>query len=155
MSKKSLTNGLARLQPSALRGVVASRPAASSQRGVSLVEVMIVVAIMAMLAGGVAVFALPQFRKAQVDTAVTGARTMRRAVQTWQMMNSETTCPTVSMLIEQKQLDRGSSTDDPWGQQYELDCSDDEVFVLSFGPDRKKGTQDDIRVPEELARNQG
>ena len=45
-----------------------------AQRGVTLFEVLIVVAILAMVAGGVAVFALPRFREAQVDTAVTGAR---------------------------------------------------------------------------------
>lgn len=155
MSKRNFKMLLAKFEACGGKSFVTARARIPAQRGVSLVEVMIVVAIMAMLAGGVAVFALPQFRKAQVDTAVTGARTMRRAVQTWQMMNSETTCPTVSMLIEQKQLDRGSSTDDPWGQQYELDCSDDEVWVQSFGPDRKKGTQDDIRVPEDLAGNRG
>jgi prepilin-type N-terminal cleavage/methylation domain-containing protein len=35
------------------------------RRGVTLVEVLIVVAIIAMVAGGVAVFALPKFRVAQ------------------------------------------------------------------------------------------
>jgi len=47
-----------------------------------------------------------------------------------------------------KQLDTGQNTNDPWGQAYNLNCSDDEVTVLSNGPDKKKGTKDDIAVPK-------
>lgn len=155
MSNQNSQNLLAGFQ--ARRSVVgaASWSKRAAQRGVSLVEVMIVVAIMAMIAGGVALSVVPQFSKAQRETALTGGRTMRRAVQSWQMLNGEVTCPTVSMLIEQKMLDRGMKTDDPWGQPYEFNCSDDEVWVLSYGPDKKKGTKDDVSVPENLAGNQG
>ena len=67
------------------------------ERGVTLFEVMIVVAILAMVAGGVAVFALPKFKEAQIKEAKTGARVIRTAVQHWQVSNSESTCPTVQL----------------------------------------------------------
>lgn len=35
---------------------------------------------------------------------------------------------------------------DPWGQPYQLDYTSDEVVVVSPGPDRQGGTEDDIRV---------
>ena len=117
-------------------------------RGVTLFEVLIVVAILAMVAGGVAVFALPRFQDAQKKTAEAGARTIRMAVQQWQQINNETSCPTVSQLIQDKQLDNGQNTNDPWGQAYNLNCSDDAVTVSSNGPDKKKGTKDDIAVPK-------
>lgn len=117
-------------------------------RGVTLFEVLIVVAILAMVAGGVAVFALPRFQDAQRKTAEAGARTIRMAVQQWQAANNETTCPTISQLIQDKQLDTGQNTNDPWGQAYNLQCTDDEVTVLSNGPDKKKGGKDDIVVPK-------
>ena len=117
-------------------------------RGVTLFEVLIVVAILAMVAGGVAVFALPKFQESQKKVAENGARTMRMAVQQWQAANNETSCPTVSQLIQDKQLDTGQNTNDPWGQAYNLNCSDDEVTVISNGPDKKKGTKDDIAVPK-------
>jgi general secretion pathway protein G len=120
-------------------------------RGVTLFEVLIVVAILAMVAGGVAVFALPRFQDSQKKTAEAGARTIRMAVQQWQAANNETSCPTVSQLIQDKQLDSGQNTNDPWGQAYNLNCSDDEVTVLSNGPDKKKGTKDDIAVPKAAA----
>ena len=52
--------------------------------------------IIAMVAGSVTVFALPKFREAQVKSAETGARVIRSAVQDWQRVNNETTCPTLS-----------------------------------------------------------
>ncbi len=120
------------------------------QRGVTLVEVLIVVAIIAMVAGGVAVLAIPKFREAQVTSTKTAARVIRTAVQQWQMTNGDT-CPTVSQLIQDKQLDPGQNTDDPWGQAFVISCGEDVVTVSSYGPDKKQGTKDDITVPEGAA----
>jgi hypothetical protein len=35
---------------------------------------------------------------------------------------------------------------DPWGSTYQLEASKDSVWTVSFGPDRVRGTPDDIRV---------
>jgi general secretion pathway protein G len=118
------------------------------EAGVTLFEVLIVVAILAMVAGGVAVFALPKYREAQISSAETGARVIRTAVQNWQAGNNETTCPTISQLVQEKHLDPGQNTNDSWGQAYQLQCTDDDVVIVSSGPDKKKGTKDDIRVPK-------
>ena len=120
-------------------------------RGVTLVEVLIVVAIIAMVAGGVAGFALPKYREAQKTTAKTGARVIRTAVQQWQASNNEVSCPTMSQLVQEKVLDPGANTADPWGSAYVLSCTEDDVMVTSLGPDKKKGTKDDIKVPEGMA----
>jgi len=117
-------------------------------RGVTLVEVLIVVAIIAMVASGVAVFALPQFKKAQIKTAATGASVIRGAIQNWQRENGDSTCPTIAQLVQEKELDPAMNTADPWGEQYVLTCADDDVTVSSNGPDKKRGTPDDIRVPK-------
>ncbi len=119
------------------------------QRGLTLVEIMIVVAIIAMVTGGVAVFAIPKFKEAQISTAETGARVIRTAVQQWQMATSEySECPTVSQLVQDKHLDKGQNTDDPWGEPFVISCQDDDVTVGSKGPDKKQGTKDDIAVPK-------
>ncbi len=125
--------------------------ALARRRGVTLVEVLIVVAIIAMIAGGVTVFALPKYRDAQKTTAETGARVIRQAVQSWQATNNEVACPTVSQLVQEKQLDPGANTNDPWGTPYVLNCSEDDVTVISAGPDKKKGTKDDLRVPKSMS----
>ncbi len=126
-------------------GLAAARRAAA--RGVTLVEVLIVVAIIAMVAGGVAVFAFPRFKDAQIKTAQTGALTVRQAAQTWQASGGDG-CPTVVQLVQEKYLDPGSSTQDPWGADYTVVCTDDEVIVTSNGPDKKSGSADDIQVPQ-------
>lgn len=118
------------------------------QAGVTLVEVLIVVAIMAMLAGGVAVFALPKFREAQESTAKSAAQTIRHAIHEWQRVNNEVSCPTMDQLVKEKHIDSATNTEDPWGEPYHLTCTEDEVIVRSSGADKKRGTKDDISVPK-------
>ena len=124
-------------------------------RGVTLFEVLIVVAILAMIAGGVAFFALPRFREAQQKTAVSSAQIIRKAAELWQANNNETSCPTVSQLVQEKLLDPGQNTSDPWGQSYTLTCTDEDVTVSSNGADKKKGTKDDVMVPKAATANTG
>jgi len=118
------------------------------ERGVTLFEVLIVVAILAMIAGGVAFFALPQFNKAKVNTSEGAARVIRQAASQWQATNNETSCPTMSQLVQDKLLDPGQNTADPWGQPFSITCGDEDVMVVSGGPDKKKGTKDDIVIPK-------
>jgi general secretion pathway protein G len=120
-------------------------------RGVTLFEVLIVVAILAMVAGGVAFFALPKFKEAQVKTAESAARIIRQAAQSWQATNSDGGCPTVSQLVQDKLLDPGQNTADPWGQAFIISCTDEDVLVTSTGGDKKKGTKDDVMVPKSVA----
>lgn len=123
----------------------------AAQAGVTLVEVLIVVAIMALLASGVGFFAVPKYKQAQIDTALQSARGLRTAIQDWQRLNNEATCPTLSQLIEGKQVDSASNTSDPWAQEWIFACTDDEVFVQSAGPDKKQGTADDLSIPKVAA----
>jgi general secretion pathway protein G len=118
----------------------------TAERGTTLVEVLIVVAIIAMVAGGVAFFAFPKFKESQIKAATTGARVIRGAAQNWQMTNDG--CPTISQLIQDKQLDKAQDTNDPWGGDYTIVCTDDDIVVSSDGADKKKGSADDVSVPK-------
>ena len=88
-----------------MRRVLARSSVRRAARGVTLVEVLIVVAIMAMIAGGVSLVALPKFREAQKSTAETSAKQLRRAIQNWQRVNNEISCPTISQLIDSREVD--------------------------------------------------
>lgn len=120
----------------------------ATQAGVTLIEVMIVVAIMAMLAGAVAFGVLPKYKESQIKSAETNARTIRTAVQSWQATNNESSCPSMNDLVASKNIDSASNTKDPWGEEFGLNCPDGEVVVTSGGPDKKRGTSDDISVPK-------
>lgn len=136
------------------RPLMALRRAA--KRGMTLIEIMIVVSIIAMVAAGVAVVAIPKMKEAQIKAAETGARTIRNAVSQWQLSENEySECPNVSQLIQDKQLDSGQTTVDPWGEEYEITCADDEVVVASKGPDKKKGSKDDIVIPKGASAGEG
>lgn len=127
----------------------------SAVRGMTLIEIMIVVAIIAMVAGGVAVVAIPKMKEAQITQAETGARVIRSAVSQWQLAENEYgECPTVTQLVEDKQLDSGQNTTDPWGQEYVITCADDEVIVSSGGPDKKRGSKDDVIIPKGAAQTE-
>ena len=119
----------------------------AASRGVTLVEVLIVVAIMALIAGTVGFVVLPKMQQARVDTATTNARKIRQvATQYVALRGGE--CPSVEKLVSEKELD-AENNEDPWGKPYKIDCGGDDIMVVSAGPDRQEGTPDDIIVPKQ------
>jgi general secretion pathway protein G len=116
-------------------------------RGVTLVEMLIVVAIIAMISGGVGLALFKHWQDARIKNTATGARQIRGAVKAWWLENGQARCPSVADLLEDKTLDRDSPRLDAWGSEWRVECRDDEVTVTSIGPDRNPDTDDDIRVP--------
>ena len=121
------------------------RPA--RKRGVTLFEVLIVVAILAMVAGAVAVVAIRYFDRARIRMAETNARTVRSAVKGYWVENDSAECPTVQDLVHDEVLDRDNASKDPWGTAWRIECNGRDVVVSSNGRDGLPGTPDDIRVP--------
>ncbi|MDW8250864.1 MAG: prepilin-type N-terminal cleavage/methylation domain-containing protein [Myxococcales bacterium] len=117
-------------------------------RGVTLIEVLIVVAILSMIAAGVTVAVLPKFKEAAVKNTETNAREIRNAVQRWRGLRGGSDCPSISQLVQDKEIDSASKTDDAWGSPYKITCTEDDVIVSSSGPDKKEGSSDDIVVPK-------
>lgn len=117
-------------------------------RGVTLVEVLIVVAIMAAISGVVSVVAIPALAKSRVRAAAMGANAVREAAKVYREIDLEgdgTSCPTVDDLIKTKKLD-AQRVDDPWGTRYHVVCEEDgELHGLSAGKDRRPHTRDDVR----------
>ena len=127
------------------KSVVNLRLRRALSRGVTLVEVLIVVAIMAVIAGGAILLVFPQFKKAKVKSAVLGAGTIKQAADLYQNLNGAAdVCPTIQDLITAKNID-AKKTDDPWGSPYKVVCPEGEIRVTSPGADRKEGTPDDVR----------
>lgn len=123
------------------------RLSAALSRGVTLIEILIVLAIVGLIAGGVAVVAIPKYAESQKNQAKIDARTIHPVAEKY-LVDHPGQCPTVEQLRAEKELSAASKITDPWDTPYAIRCGDDELYVISFGPDKKEGTNDDIRIPD-------
>jgi len=124
-------------------------------RGTTLVEVLIVVAIIALVAGGVGAAAFEYWIRAKTKHAVASAHVIRQAAKTWLAENDAGECPDFASLTNAGLLDRGGATHDPWNGPWRIECTGNDVIVGSKGSDGRADTEDDIVVPkaEALASN--
>ena len=113
------------------------------QEGFTLIEIMIVITIFAMKAGGVAVALLPQLEKARIKTTGTDAQGLRSAVMLY-VADNPRGCPTVEDLVSERYLDATRRTTDAWDTPFQISCEDGDISVVSAGPDLQFNTEDDI-----------
>jgi len=117
-------------------------------RGVTLVEILVVLGIMALIAGAVAFGVLPAWERAQVKTTQQNAIALRGVAVGHRVQTTSTECPTIEAMRASQTLDRASKTTDAWDQPFTIVCAEDgDITVLSPGPDRRMGTKDDIAAP--------
>jgi general secretion pathway protein G len=114
-----------------------------AQRGMTLIEIMIVVVIMGLIASAVGIGVFNQAKKAKEQTAQQEVRAIEHAVQLWQQ-DHPSGCPTVAQLQADRVLDSHSRSKDPWDNDYLIACDNGEVNVRSKGPDGQEGNEDDI-----------
>jgi general secretion pathway protein G len=133
------------------RGDATARPARglrAIQRGFTLLEIMIVLAIMGLIVTGVSIKVFSQLKKAKVQAARMGVKKVIDASGRF-MAGPGSGCPKgIDELIAQGELSKNDAKD-PWGAPYIFRCpgtQDPEgVDVISWGPDKADGTTDDIR----------
>jgi hypothetical protein len=108
------------------------------------------------LISAVAAFAVVSiWGDSQKKTAKLNASAWRRSVGVWRMGHPGEECPSVARLRADKIVDKESNIADPWGSTYSIVCTEDDIKVISAGPDKKIGTPDDIVAPPEAAVAQG
>jgi len=121
--------------------------ARAAAAGFTLLEVMIVLAIIGLIAGGIGVTVFNQFKKGQVKIAKTTVGEISGAVQQY-MMENNSECPKgMDDLVAKKNLKK--VVKDPWGKEFVIKCpgtnDSDGADVSSSGPDKQEGTADDIK----------
>ena len=124
-----------------------ARVSQSREAGMTLLEIMIVIALIGLVMGSLVVGLSSQFKKGQVKTAKIAVTQIAQQAQQY-MMENNSNCPTsLDDLVTNKNLPKKPK--DPWGKDYTLKCpgtgDPDGVDVTSAGPDRQEGTPDDIK----------
>lgn len=119
----------------------------AAARGMTLVEIMVVVAIIGMLMGTVGVYAYGRLEKAKVTDSKVIIKNVEQALVHFQTDNTEGCPKTLSELFAQKYLTKEPV--DAWGQPLVFKCpgehNTDGADIISKGKDKQQGTADDIK----------
>jgi general secretion pathway protein G len=129
----------------ATRAAVRNRRSAVNKRrqqGMTLIEIMIVMVIMALVAAGAGFAIVPQLQKAKIKSTQQDAKSIAAAAEMYMAENKD--CPTVQKLLDQKILNKKNHTKDAWDNEFAIECDDDGAVVKSGGPDGQLGNDDDI-----------
>jgi general secretion pathway protein G len=106
-----------------------------------LIEIMVVVAIIGLVMGGVAVAAWHAWQAAQKKEALREIRTLKQEIHRWALDHHDPVCPeTLDDLFKEKRINKLPR--DPWGQAFVYVCpaqNDDGYDISSKGPDRQAG----------------
>jgi type II secretory pathway pseudopilin PulG len=108
----------------------------------TLVEIMAVLVIIALVAGGVGFAVLPQIQKAKIRSTRNDAKAVTSAAVLY--MSDHNECPSVQDLLTDKILDKNKNTKDAWDNEFAIECDEDGPVAKSAGPDKQAGTEDDI-----------
>jgi general secretion pathway protein G len=134
-----------------LRTRKTQRTTARALRGMTLLEIMIVLAILALVMGflvGPAIFKSFQQSKGEVASNIV-RKLANEAYPQWAMKASNNgKCPT---LVDLSEYMNSKDVKDPWGEEYIVKCGGDlpaganGIAIVSKGPNGKEGDGDDVK----------
>lgn len=130
-----------------MRRKMSNRVARGMSRGMTLIEIMVVVAIMGMLMGAVGVFAYGRLEKARETDTKMVIKSIEQALVHYQTDNTDGCPKSLDDLYEQKYLTKKPV--DAWNSPLSFKCpgehNTDGADIVSTGKDKKEGTADDIK----------
>ncbi len=122
-----------------------------SDGGMTLLEIMIVLALIGLIMSAVGVGVFAQFKKGQRKVAQAMVNDVASKIVQY-MADNNSECPKgMDDLVAQKYLPKKQK--DPWNHDLIIRCpgtvNTDGVDVISVGPDGQEGTADDVKAAEQ------
>ena len=127
----------------------------AAHRGLTLLEIMIVIAILGLVMGLVVVpRVMDMFGQSREQLAKLAVDKFAfESYPQWKVANPSKDCPETLLALAQFVGKGESDVEDPWGTPYEMYCgganmpagATGSMAIVSYGPDKKKGTEDDIK----------
>ncbi|MFN0062456.1 MAG: type II secretion system protein GspG [Myxococcaceae bacterium] len=116
-------------------------------RGMTLIEIMVVVTILGLIAAAVAIAVVPQLDKANVDRAALDIRSIEGGLKLYYARKGQypDTATGLRALVDTQILDAVPS--DPWGSEYQYLNEGGKPVITSYGSDKTpggEGTASDI-----------
>jgi len=80
------------------------------------------------------------------DPTKNAMKAVHAVAEAWRA-NHRGECPTLQRLKDEHELAASTDIHDTWGEAYAIRCDDESTTVISSGPDRQRGSEDDITFP--------
>lgn len=120
----------------------AKRVFKAAARGMTLIEIMVVLVILGLIAGAIGYNVFTQLKEAQIKTATLDLKAISNGVDLFHVETGQWP-DSLQQLVPKfvKELHK-----DPWGSEYSYVHTGDGYDVYSYGPDKAQGGGDDITV---------
>ena len=131
-----------------LRRKLARKGAARGQKGMTLIEIMVVIAIIGIVMSAVGYGVMNYLAEAKVDAARVSAEKLASILEMYYARHDE--YPSKLGDLTKKKGKRKKSAlkkadlKDPWKKKWQYSVDGDSFKLCSSGADKKKGTDDDI-----------
>lgn len=108
-------------------------------RGMTLVEIMVVIAILGMIAAAISVAVIPKLNEAKQDTARLDIKTIESAMKLYYTKKGSypDTGTGLRALVDTQNLDKMPK--DPWGREYVYVNEGGKPIITSYGGDGAPG----------------
>ena len=120
----------------------AQRRRKAAARGMTLIEIMVVLVILGLIAGAIGFNVFQSLKDAQVKTATLDLKALSNSIDLYHVDTGQWPDSLQQLLPKYvKEVHK-----DPWGKDYAYVRSGDGYDVYSYGPDKTQGGGDDISV---------
>jgi general secretion pathway protein G len=115
-------------------------PGRRLSRGMTLIEIMVVLVILGLIAGAIGYNVFGQLKEAQIRTAKLDLKAISNGIDLFHVETGQ--WPDSLSQLQPKYIK--DLHKDPWGSEYAFIRSGDGYEVYSYGPDKAQGGGDDI-----------